>query len=901
MNGLLLQMLERTGEGIVLLRVDAAGEAVIVHVNQPLLTRTGFTREALLGRPPEMLLGDRADATAVAAVRAAARSGRAFRREFLIQPAAGAAYWTDVEGFHLGPDGRGGFHYGLVSRDATLRRQAEIRQIDSERLETALALANDGLWEWDGRTHAVWLSPRLLEMLGYAEGEAPADQSTWLKHCPPEDAASAFRIFDELLHNGRDNFDLVQRLIHRDGRTIYIHTRGRVLREQDGRIRRIVGLNTDISELVRTEEALRRAEARLQEAIDSISDAFMLIGPDRRMVTCNRRFRELYPDLAPHLRPGMSIEEMIGRAAEVRLFARGTEEASAWAADRLRLYESCDGVPFEQQLADGRWVRVIESRTKDGGTVSVRTDITAEKESERRLRESELRFRTLAESSPAGIFQIDLEGRALYVNTTLCRLAGLSPEDALGDGWRGSIHHEDRQALERLWRRAAQRQEGFRLNFRFGERWVSVLAAPQKNTEGELVGFIGTVIDIHEQRMAEAALRASERRYRRIIETAQEGIWVNDARGCAVYVNQRMAGMLGLAPEEMLGRHLSEFMDPDQAEVVNAKMENRRRGVSEQYDLRFRRKDGGSVWTLISTTPNADADGNFAGSLAMVIDITDRHRADEALARHVAELEASRRQLQQNAARLEELAERYVQEKLRAEESSLAKSRFLSSMSHELRTPLNSILGFSDILRKPDSGPADERLRSFADDIHAAGTYLLDLINDILDMSKIEAGKYELRLTAAATARLIEDTVRMVRQNAADRKLELAVRIDPGVPDRIRADARAIRQVLLNLLSNAMKFTPEGGRIAVTAQADGGMLEVAVSDTGIGIAAEDLPRLGKPFEQLDTALNRHHQGSGLGLALSKSLVEMHGGALSVASQPGLGTTVTVTLPVDGPK
>jgi len=898
-DGLLLQMLERTGDGIVLLRVDADGDGTILHASKAMLERMGYRRDDLVGRPSTLLLGrdpHPASVAAAEAVRQAALKRLPFREEFLVHPAAGAPYWAEVEGYPLGPDGHGGFHYGLVSRDATLRREAARRESDAELMETALDLANDGLWEWDGLTKEIWLSPRWLEMLGYAPGEVPPTRETWVAHTWPEDHAAAERSLRDLIRSGRDSFDLVQRQRHRSGREIFVHVRGRALRNADGRVRRVVGLNTDITELVRAGEDLRRAESRLQEAIDAISDGFLLLDSEHRLVTCNRRFKELYPELAPLLVPGVTMEEMTRQALDQGLFAVPPEERDAWYAERMRRFET-PGEPLEQQLASGRWVRIFESRTKDGGTVSVRTDITAEKQNERRLRESELRFRTLSESSPAGIFQLDLQGRALYVNEALCLLAGVPPEKALGDGWRRSIHPDDRAPLERLWRRASQGGDSVRLTLRFGQRWVSVLVAPQKNTDGVHVGFIGTVTDIHEQRMAEAALRSSERRYRRIIETAQEGIWMNDPDGYALYVNQRMAEMLGCAPAEMLGRHLAEFMDPDQAELVRGKMENRRRGLSEQYDLRFRRKDGSQVWTLISTTPNHDGEGNYAGSLAMVIDITDRHRADEALARHVAELEASRRQLQENAVRLEELAARYVEEKVRAEESSLAKSRFLSSMSHELRTPLNSILGFSDILRSPQTGPADEHLRGFADDIHNAGTYLLELINDILDMSKIEAGKYELRLAATAPRRLVEDTVRMVRKNAADQGIELTTDAQPDLPERVRADARALRQVLLNLLSNAIKFTPRGGRVTVRARSAAGVLEIEVVDTGIGIAAEDLPRLGKPFEQLDSALSRRHQGTGLGLALSKSLVEMHGGQLTIESEPGRGTTVRVTLPL----
>jgi len=643
--------------------------------------------------------------------------------------------------------------------------------------------------------------------------------------------------------------------------------------------------------------SLRASEARLRQAIEALNDAFLLLDDEQRVVLFNRRFVEIYPELAPHLRPGIHMAEMTDLALKAGIFVDAVGREAEWRAERLRRLTD-PGVPFDVQLSGGRWVRIAETRTADGWTASIRTDITAEKESERRLRESELRFRALAEASPTGIFQTDVAGGMLYANPALAKLSGLPLEELQLKGWQAAVHPDDLPSMLQVTRAGVRARRGFTYQIRLRDRWASVLGAPFRDADGHIIGFIGTVTDIHDQRMAEAALRDSEARYRKIIETAQEGLIVNDLDGITTFVNQRMAAMVGWTVEEMTGRHISAFLDAEAGAIVEEKRVRRRQGISEQYELRFRRRDGTELWTLVSSSPLTDADDRVVGSLAMVVDITDRHRADQALARHVRELEESRRQLELNAQRLEELAERYEQEKVRAEESSLAKSRFLSAMSHELRTPLNLILGFSDILRSEGGGGiADPKLRSFAEDIHEAGEYLLELINDILDMSKIEAGKYELRVGSVDVYRLIEETSRLMRQKAADNALELRLELASDLPRRILADGRAVRQVLLNLLSNAIKFTRSGGSVAVRARTVDGHLELAVRDTGIGIPAEHLPRLGRPFEQIDSALNRRHQGSGLGLALCKSLVELHGGSLSISSTPGVGTTVTVTLPL----
>jgi cell cycle sensor histidine kinase DivJ len=230
-----------------------------------------------------------------------------------------------------------------------------------------------------------------------------------------------------------------------------------------------------------------------------------------------------------------------------------------------------------------------------------------------------------------------------------------------------------------------------------------------------------------------------------------------------------------------------------------------------------------------------------------------------------------------------------------AEAQSAGKTRFLANMSHELRTPLNAVLGFSDMMRQGLFGPLTPKYAEYAASIHEAGGHLLDLINDVLDVSKIEAERYELALEKFDAREVLSAAVALVRVQAADRNVELAA-VLPSEPIPVTADRRALKQVALNLLSNAIKFTPSGGSVTVTADAVGPYLEVVVSDTGVGIAAEDIARLGRPFEQAGGSEQRA-QGTGLGLSLVRALAELHGGRMSVESTLGEGTAVTVRLPV----
>ncbi len=374
------------------------------------------------------------------------------------------------------------------------------------------------------------------------------------------------------------------------------------------------------------------------------------------------------------------------------------------------------------------------------------------------------------------------------------------------------------------------------------------------------------------------------------LECIPEAFALWDAAGNMILFNQNYADVHGLDTAQLtqfsdqvsLRQHLSNMMVHQQAcadgqagDIEAELKDGRWLRVSER-----RTRDGGWVVTAFDITA------------AMAKKEIDRQNED-ALRRAVEGLEKSQGQLA-------DLAHKYAAEKVRAEGSNRAKSEFLANMSHELRTPLNAIIGFSEIMAAQMYGPlGDKRYHDYAHDILGSGQHLLALINDILDMSKIEAGKLNLRFEPIHLEDVIEDAARLVRKNAQAAGLDLNLDLE-DLPET-EADYRAIKQVLLNLLSNAIKFTPRNGTVTVKARAEsspnGGRVKFSVIDTGIGIFAEDLQRLAQPFEQIESQLAKTQQGSGLGLALTKSLIELHRGSLTIDSHPGEGTAVTVTLPV----
>ena len=292
---------------------------------------------------------------------------------------------------------------------------------------------------------------------------------------------------------------------------------------------------------------------------------------------------------------------------------------------------------------------------------------------------------------------------------------------------------------------------------------------------------------------------------------------------------------------------------------------------------------------LKSKVPLRDSAGNITGILSVALDITERKRAEQ-------ELDEANTRLRAQAEDLERLASSYAREREHAIAANRAKSEFLANMSHELRTPLNAIIGFAEVITLRMWGANSDRYFDYAEDIVMSARHLLHVINDILDMSKIEAGRYELSLEDVDLPTVIGDCLTIVKGRVQEADLELVDEFPTALPP-VRIDARAIKQVLLNLLSNAIKFTPPGGAIRVTGDSDSeGWLTIRVHDSGIGIRAEDLTRIFEPFWQGDPHIRRHSEGTGLGLAISRKFIELHGGTLTIDSSESNGTVATVRLP-----
>jgi two-component system cell cycle sensor histidine kinase PleC len=508
------------------------------------------------------------------------------------------------------------------------------------------------------------------------------------------------------------------------------------------------------------------------------------------------------------------------------------------------------------------------------------------------------RIDTALNRGRCGLWDWDLARGRIFWSQSMFDILGLeNKNDLLSFGDVNSlVHPEDVRlydlAVELADATATTIDHAFRMRHADGH-WVWLRARCElvRQPNDPDLHLIGIAVDITEQKSLVEKTVAADMRLRDAIETIPEAFVLWDADNRLVLCNSNFQGLHRLPDEAItVGASYESVVAAGSKPVVRNKIVNTGPSIPGARTFEAQLEDG--RWLHISERRTKDG-----GYVSVGTDITALKTHEEKLIHSEKRLIATVADLQASQQRSAELAEKYAEEKTRAEEANQAKSKFLANMSHELRTPLNAIIGFSEIMESGMFGPLGaEKYNEYCSDIRGSGQYLLEVINDILDMSKIEAGRLRLDFDDIPLDTLLNDAMRVVAARAEDKALEVIARISPRL--RLRADRRALKQVALNLLSNAIKFTPTGGRITVRGRATNHFITLSIADTGIGIAMDALARLGRPFEQVESQLTKSHQGSGLGLAISKSLVELHGGRMRIRSTLGKGTIVVVRLPLE---
>jgi PAS domain S-box-containing protein len=610
-------------------------------------------------------------------------------------------------------------------------------------------------------------------------------------------------------------------------------------------------------ETIQALEATRAELAQVQEQLAQVNQELEVA---RATESTTNATGELSPDLEA-LRA-----ERDNALAEIEVLRVAEQEQE----DRIQRLQQFAEEKVGKLLAENR---DLKSRMETLGTAA---NLSMDGAGERLL--------SLATMAPFGVFEADAEGNWSFANSGWSKIAGVASAKAVADGWKECIAEADRNSVESAWGMMVTTGNPFSRTFRLvtpeGQtRWVAMRAG--QVVVGEKKSFIGFVEDITERRRAEESSRSTSICLRSVVDASMEAIVFLNRRGDVTSWNGSAERMFGYSQEEALGRSLMALLVPDdQASLRHAlsrSAQSDQLHSSQLIEGLALCKTGSTMPVEISVAAwragefgEEDADIRYT---ATIRDITERRRAED-----------------------------MRRDKEAAEEANRAKSQFLANMSHELRTPLNAIIGFSEILHDRTFGDLTQKQERYVGNILSSGRHLLQLINDILDLSKVEAGHMKVEYAAFPVAVAIRNVEGLVKVLLQKKNLVLETEIPEELPVLI-ADQAKFKQILYNLTSNAIKFTPEGGRITIAASAvnDGKMLEVSVTDTGIGIKQEDQDRIFREFEQVDNSYARMQQGTGLGLALVKRFVEVHGGRVRVYSGgEGKGTTFTFMMPFTPP-
>jgi PAS domain S-box-containing protein len=679
----------------------------------------------------------------------------------------------------------------------------------------------------------------------------------------PEDLPAVAEAVSRAVSTGQP-YELEYRIFHADGTTRWVHDRGCPACDSSGEQTWIDGVIFDITERKQAEQALRDAHGRLESIIEGGH-----VGTwEWNVQTGETVFSEVWAqtigytldELAP-----ISIKTWEGLSDPDDL-KQSRNLLERHFAGELPYYD-CES---RMKHRDGHWVWVHErgrviTRTNDGKPLMMFgtwTDITERKQVESELRYEDHLMHALMDNIPDRIYFKDLESRFVMINNAQAQGLGLNdPGQAVGNTDFAYFSDEHAQQAYRDEQEIIRTGQPISLEEKETwvgrpDAWVSTTKLPLRDKDQHIIGTFGISVVITERKRAEETLRESEEKYRTLVEKANEAIYIAQD-GVFVFANRRMAELVGGAIGDLEGRPFLDFIFPEDRGLVGSNYKKRIAGedVGDAYDFRIIGPGGRTIWVSLSAAM-IQWNGRPA-TLNMMSDITERKQAEE---------------------NLEEAT-------TRAELANTAKSEFLANMSHELRTPMNGVIGMIGLLLDT---PLDEDQRRYAETVRRSGESLLTLLNDILDFSKIEAGRVELETLDFDLRALLDDLASMLALRAHGKGLEFICAAAPDVPAYLSGDPGRLRQVLLNLAGNALKFTHQGEvavRASLVSETDTeAVVRFSVKDTGIGIAAENQESLFQRFTQADASTTRQYGGTGLGLAISKQLAELMGGEIGVVSE-----------------
>jgi PAS domain S-box-containing protein len=637
----------------------------------------------------------------------------------------------------------------------------------------------------------------------------------------------------------------------------------------DGEAERLLSVSRDVTAEHRAREELRFRQAQFELLLESSAEGIYGMAPDNSCTFINGAGAAIL---------GYEPDELIGRRLH-HLIHHHRADGSIYLEQECRLFTAvADGVPvrIEDEVfwrKDGTPVAVsysvapMKHEGRHAGAVVTFTDVTRRKQSERALQESEERFRSMADAIPQIVWSINAEGRAVFFNRQWTSYTGTSinPDDP-ADVSAQFVHPDDHQPTMQAWQKAWEEKATFTMEHRIrsasGEyRWFLVRAEPFLDAAtGKLLQWFGTSTDIHDRKQAEVALFDSRERLQKIISQAATGVVEADASGRIVLANEKYSQMLGYSEDELIGTSLIDVTAPDSvAQTLDVLRQLVDGGEGFTIDKQYQRKDGSLLWATSSVTALHDADRRFRGLVGIVIDITERKRVEEALK------QADRR-----------------------------KDEFLAMLAHELRNPLAPIGAAAELLQL--AGLNEARVRQTSQIIARQVKHMTGLVDDLLDVSRVTRGLVELDNVPLDVSHVITDAVEQVMPLIRSRRHHLGLQMTPEAP-LVMGDRKRLVQVVANLLNNAAKYMHEGGHIVLRTEVQDDQVFIEVRDEGIGMTPELVSRAFDLFAQAERSSDRSSGGLGLGLALVRSLVELHRGTVTCESAGlGRGSRFTVRLP-----
>ncbi len=771
-----------------------------------------------------------------------------------------------------------GVHVDITNQ----KKSEEILKRERQRLSDIIEGTNVGTWEWNVQTNETVFSERWAEMIGYTLEElSPISIDTWIKFTHPDDLEKSKELLEKHFNGELNYYNSELRMKHKNGSWVWILDRGKVFsRTDDGKPLMMMGTHQDITKRKKIEEQLLEATERLELAIDAGSHGTWDWNLETNKVFFSTRYFSMLGYKANEL--PMELDTWIKL-----LHPEDHKNIVPIIIEHIN-----NGTPFKEEFRlkckDGSWKWVsgqgksydFSDKGKPRRAVGMHIDISEEKEIKEKLKESEKNFRTFFETIDDLIFVGKPDGKILFANSAVTNKLGYSP-DELSSMHIIDLHPKDKQAEAESIITCIFRKERDNCLLPLCSKDGRLLPVETRAWFGAWNGeecVFGISKDLTKEQEAQQKFEHLFRNNPALmaLTSAEERTFVD--------VNNAFLDSLGFTRSEVIGKKvkdLSIFLHPDEQDQLAEKLYYD--GRMSEMELQLKRKDDMILTGIFSgETINIQGEPHF---LTVMIDITERKIAEK--------------RLEEFAKRMEEKNQALDAALLQAKKANQAKSDFLANMSHEIRTPMNGVIGMTSLLLEND---LTEEQRFYAETIRSSGETLLVIINDILDFSKIEAGKLELEILDFNIENLIEDIMSTLALRAQNKGLELIYYLSNSVPKYLKGDPGRLRQILANLINNAIKFTQTGDIfVKVTLEQERReniVIRFSVKDTGIGIPKEKLNLLFKKFSQTDNSTTRKFGGTGLGLAISKYLSEMMGGKIGVESEEGKGSEFWFTVCLD---